>query len=73
MSGLSIMEAMLASTGYHLEDLRHHAKHDARLVTLRKRVIHALGAAGYSSVVIGELMNRDHTTVLHTLHRPIPR
>lgn len=62
----------LLGTGYTLEDLQRHAKHDARMVALRKRVIRELGRLGYSSPQIGIAVHRDHSTVLHTLHLPEP-
>jgi DNA-binding CsgD family transcriptional regulator len=68
MAALSIVESMLIGSGYTLDDLRGHAKHDPQLVALRKRVIQALGRAGYSSSLIGDLLNRNHSSVLYTLH-----
>ena len=68
MAALSIVESMLVGSIYSLEDLRGHAKFDPDLVRLRKRIIQALGAAGYSSSIIGDLLNRDHSSVLYTLH-----
>jgi chromosomal replication initiation ATPase DnaA len=73
MSAASVVISMLTLSGYSWDDLRSHEKHDRRLVDLRKRVIHALRAAGHSTPEIGRLVNRDHTTVLDTLRQPVPR
>lgn len=40
-----------------------------RVVALRKRAIERLHDAGLSSTEIGQLLHRDHTTVLHALGR----
>lgn len=44
-------------------------KRDIRTCAARWAVMHALDAMGWSSVKIGQYLNRDHTTVLHGLGR----
>lgn len=44
-------------------------KRDLRTCAARWAVMHALDDLGWSSVKIGQYLNRDHTTILHGLGR----
>lgn len=60
--GVEEASAIAAKHGLTLKILRHRAK-TAASVSARGAIIHALLARGWSTVRIGRLLNRDHTTI----------
>lgn len=63
------LERWLQLQGVTIEELRGPDRHRP-LVTARRIVAAYLHRRGWSSVMIGRYLGRDHTTILHHLKRP---
>lgn len=50
-------------------DLIRSRRRQAPLVIERKKVAHKMREAGFSTPIIGEIMDRDHTSILYMLGR----
>ena len=64
LDGNTIAAGIAKSYGYTLGDLQSKLRY-RRLVTVRWRVFYALRQQGFSYPEIGELLKRDHSTVIH--------
>jgi len=65
---LAEIDAIAELYGYTLEDILGKSKLKA-LVTVRRKCIVWLRGKGYSTTEIGRIMNRDHSTIVHSLQK----
>lgn len=65
---LAEIDAIAELYGYTLEDILGKSKLKA-LVAVRRKCIIWLRGKGYSTTEIGRIMNRDHTTIVHSLQK----
>lgn len=66
--GLAAATAIAAEEGFAWERIICKRRHK-KLVHVRWRVCKALHDAGLSTVTIGMLLNRDHSTIVHGLQK----
>jgi len=67
---LTAIDAIAQEHGYTVEDIlgKSRLKH---LVSVRRLCVLMLRDCGYSTTEIGRLMDRDHSTIVHALNKPV--
>ena len=65
---LAEIDAIAELYGYTLEDILGKSKLKA-LVAVRRKCVVWLRGKGYSTTEIGRIMNRDHSTIVHSLQK----
>lgn len=65
---LAEIDAIAELYGYTLEDILGKSKLKA-LVAVRRKCIVWLRGKNYSTTEIGRIMNRDHSTIVHSLQK----
>ena len=60
------IEAIAKVYGYTVDDILGKSKLKA-LVAVRRQCVNMLHEKGYSTTEIGRIMNRDHSTIVHSL------
>jgi chromosomal replication initiation ATPase DnaA len=65
---MGIMGRVAKAHGFRVSDIRLHNRH-RKVVAARRAVAAALDAHGLSSTEIGDVLYRDHSTVLNLLGR----
>jgi chromosomal replication initiation ATPase DnaA len=65
---LAEMDAIAELYGYTLADILGRSK-PKPLVEVRRKCVVRLREKGYSTTEIGRIMNRDHSTIVHSLQK----
>ena len=65
---LAEIDAIAELYGYTLEDILGKSKLK-ELVAVRRKCVVWLREKGYSTTEIGRIMNRDHSTIVHSLQK----
>lgn len=65
---LAEIDAIAELYGYTLEDILGKSKLK-ELVAVRRKCVVWLRGKGYSTTEIGRIMNRDHSTIVHSLQK----
>lgn len=63
---LAEIDAIAGLYDYTVADILSHKKHKT-LVEVRRKCVAMLRDKGYSTLQIGKIMNRDHSTICHAL------
>jgi len=67
---LAAIDTIAQEHGYTVEDIlgKSRTKH---LVHVRRLCVLMLREKGYSTTEIGRVMDRDHSTIVHALNKPV--
>ena len=65
---LAEIDAIAELHGYTVEDILGRSR-PKQLVEVRRKCVVRMRSKGYSTTEIGRIMNRDHSTIVHSLQK----